>query len=295
MSLKSMTGFASGGSTFGAYSWTFEVKSVNAKGLDIRSRVPSFFDGLDIEIKKLVSKSLKRGTIFVNLTIERDGADSDFTINTDLLDSLIQTASSYADQQGIAPASIDGLLNIKGVIDFSSKGLDDDVKKQLLEALIKNLQSVLSQLIDARSSEGLRMSDILSSNMDEMLTLVESAEKSAAVRIDAVRERFQSNVERLLQDDSVTSKDRLEQEIAMLAVKADITEEIDRLRSHITEAREILNSDEAVGRRLDFLSQEFNREANTLCSKSNDKDLTRIGLAMKILIDQFREQIQNIE
>ena len=295
MSLKSMTGFASGGASFGGYSWSFEVKSVNAKGLDIRSRVPSFLDGLDIEIKKLVSQSLKRGTIFVNLTIERDGADSDFTINTDLLDSLIETASAYADRPGIAPASIDGLFNIKGVIDFSSKGLKDDVKKQLLAALMTNLQSVLSQLIDNRSSEGLRMNDVLSSNMDEMLALVESAEKSAAVRIDAIRERFQSNVERLLQDDSIVSKDRLEHEIAMLAVKADITEEIDRLRSHISEAREILNSDEAAGRRLDFLSQEFNREANTLCSKSNDKDLTRIGLAMKILIDQFREQIQNIE
>ena len=250
MSLKSMTGFASGGASFGGYNWSFEVKSVNAKGLDIRSRVPSFLDGLDIEIKKLVSSSLKRGTIFVNLTIERDGAASDFTINTDLLDSLIDTASAYADRPGIAPASIDGLFNIKGVIDFSSKGLEDDIKKQLLDALMKNLQSVLSQLIGARSSEGLRMNDILSSNMDEMLTLVESAEKSAAIRIDAVRERFQSNVERLLQDDSIVSKDRLEQEIAMLAVKADITEEIDRLRSHISEAREILVSDEAVGRRL---------------------------------------------
>lgn len=295
MSLKSMTGFASGGATFGDYSWSFEVKSVNAKGLDIRSRVPSFLDGLDIEIKKIVSQSLKRGTVFVNLTIERDGADSDFTINTNLLDSLIKTASAYADRPGIAPASIDGLLNIKGVIDFSSKGLEDDIKKQLIEALMKNLEAVVSQLVDARSSEGLRMNDILSSNMDEMLTLVTAAEKSAAVRIDAVRDRFQSNVERLMQDDSLVSKDRLEQEIAMLAVKADITEEIDRLKSHITEAREIMNSDEAVGRRLDFLSQEFNREANTLCSKSNDKDLTRIGLAMKILIDQFREQIQNIE
>ena len=295
MSLKSMTGFANGGASFGGYSWSFEVKSVNAKGLDIRSRVPSFLDGLDIEIKKLVSQFLKRGTIFVNLTIERDGAASDFTINTDLLDSLIETASAYADRPGIAPASIDGLFNIKGVIDFSSKGLEDDIKKQLLDALITNLQSVLSLLIDNRSSEGLRMNDVLSSNMDEMLALVESAEKSAAVRIDAVRERFQSNVERLLQDDSLISKDRLEQEIAILAVKADITEEIDRLRSHITEAREIMESSDAVGRRLDFLSQEFNREANTLCSKSNDKDLTRIGLAMKILIDRFREQIQNIE
>lgn len=295
MSLKSMTGFASGGASFGGYSWSFEVKSVNAKGLDIRSRVPSFLDGLDIEIKKIVSQSLKRGTIFVNLSIERDGAGSDFTINTELLDTLIKTASAYAGRPGIAPASIDGLLNIKGVIDFSSKDLDDDIKKQLLDALMKNLQSVVSQLIDARSSEGLRMKDILSSNMDEMLTLVDSADKSAAVRIDAVRDRFQSNVERLLQDDSIVSNDRLEQEIAMLAVKADITEEIDRLKSHITEARAILTSDDAVGRRLDFLSQEFNREANTLCSKSNDKDLTRIGLAMKILIDQFREQIQNIE
>lgn len=295
MSLKSMTGFASSSASHGGYSWSFEVKSVNAKGLDIRSRVPSFLDGLDIEIKKHVSNALQRGTIFVNLNIERDGADNDFTINTKLLDSLIETASSYADRPGIASASIDGLLNIKGVIDFSSKDIDEATKKQLLDALINNLQVAVSQLIEARSSEGARMQEILSKNMDEMLELVTSAEKSAAVRIDAVRERFQANVERLLQDDASISKDRLEQEIAMLAVKADITEEIDRLKSHITEAREIMESSDAVGRRLDFLSQEFNREANTLCSKSNDKDLTRIGLAMKILIDQFREQIQNIE
>lgn len=295
MSLRSMTGFASGSAAHNGYSWSFEVKSVNAKGLDIRSRVPSFLDGLDIEIKKLVSKSLQRGTVFVNLNIERDGADSDFTINSKLLDSLIETASAYSDRSGIAPASIDGLLNIKGVIDFSSKGIDEDEKKQLLTALIKHLQTVVAELIEARLGEGLRMQEILSNNMDEMLALVTSAEQSAAVRIEAVRDRFQSNVERLMQDDSSVSKDRLEQEIAMLAVKADITEEIDRLRSHITEAREIMVSPDAVGRRLDFLSQEFNREANTLCSKSNDKDLTRIGLAMKVLIDQFREQIQNIE
>lgn len=295
MSLKSMTGFASGSAAHSGYSWSFEVKSVNAKGLDIRSRVPSFLDGLDIEIKKLVSKSLQRGTIFVNLNIERDGADNDFTINSKLLDSLIETASAYSDRPGIAPASIDGLMNIKGVIDFSSKGIDEDEKKQLLTALIKHLQTVVSDLIEARLGEGLRMQEILSSNMDEMLALVASAEQCAAVRIEAVRDRFQANVERLLQDDASVSKDRLEQEIAILAVKADITEEIDRLRSHITEAREIMESSDAVGRRLDFLSQEFNREANTLCSKSNDKDLTRIGLAMKVLIDQFREQIQNIE
>lgn len=295
MSLKSMTGFASGSAAHSGYSWSFEVKSVNAKGLDIRSRVPSFLDGLDIEIKKLVSKLLQRGTIFVNLNIERDGADNDFTINSKLLDSLIETASAYSARPGIAPASIDGLMNIKGVIDFSSKGIDEDEKKQLITSLIKHLQIVVNDLIEARLSEGLRMQEILSSNMDEMLALVASAEQCAAVRIEAVRDRFQANVERLLQDDASVSKDRLEQEIAMLAVKADITEEIDRLRSHITEAREIMASPDAVGRRLDFLSQEFNREANTLCSKSNDKDLTRIGLAMKILIDQFREQIQNIE
>ncbi len=295
MSLKSMTGFANASAGHGEYNWSFEIKSVNAKGLDIRSRVPSFLDGFDIEIKKIVSNFLQRGTVFVNLAIEREGADNNFTINTKLLDSLIETASQYSNRPGIAPASIDGLMNIKGVIDFSSKGLEEDEKQQLLVALAEHLQVVMLELVDARSNEGLRMQQILSANMDEMFKLVTSAEQCAAVRMEAVRDRFQSNVERLLQDDANVSKDRLEQEIAMLAVKADITEEIDRLKSHITEAREIMESSDAVGRRLDFLSQEFNREANTLCSKSNDKELTRVGLAMKVLIDQFREQIQNIE
>ena len=295
MSLKSMTGFARGNAAHAGYSWSWEVKSVNAKGLDIRSRVPSFLDGLDIEIKKLASKNLERGTIFVNLNIERDGAGSDFTINHGLLDSLIETAAGYADKDRISPASVDGLLNIKGVIDFSSKPLADDEKSGLIKELLGHLEGVILELIEARASEGARMQDILSANMDEMLNLITSAEQCASVRMEATRDRFQANLERLLGDDNTVSQDRLEQEIAILAVKADITEEIDRLKSHVTDACEILASKGAVGRRLDFLSQEFNREANTLCSKSNDKELTKTGLAMKVLIDQFREQIQNIE
>lgn len=295
MALKSMTGFARGNAAYKGFSWTWEVKSVNAKGLDIRSRVPSFIDGLDIEIKKLASKMLQRGTVFVNLSIERDSDAMGFIVNEKLLEGLIETASHYSDRPGIAPASIDGLLAIKGVVEFTSNSLDDDEKTALTKALIADLEDVVAELIKARASEGERMQAILTDNMTELTELVKAAEKCAAVRIDAVRERFQGNLEKLLADDSQVSKDRLEQEIAILAVKADITEEIDRLNSHIVDAGELLKSEKAVGRRLDFLSQEFNREANTLCSKSNDKDLTRIGLAMKALIDQFREQIQNIE
>ncbi len=295
MSLNSMTGFARGSAAHCGYSWSWELKSVNAKGLDVRSRVPSFLDGLDIEIKKLISKSLARGTVFVNLSIEREGVSSAVSIDEALLENLIEVAAKYSDRDGIAPASIDGLFSIKGVLDFSIKALDEKEKIDLNTALIKHLAEVVSLLCDARSSEGQRMQDILLANTTEMLSLVNSAEKCAAVRIEAVRDRYKANVERLLQDDQVIDQDRLEQEIAILAVKADITEEIDRLKSHITDAHEIMAGRGAVGRRLDFLSQEFNREANTLCSKSNDKDLTRIGLAMKVLIDQFREQVQNIE
>ena len=290
-----MTGFASGSSGIDGYDWSWEVKSVNAKGLDIRCRVPSFLDGLDIEIKKLVSKSLSRGTVFINLTIDRVNSDSDYTINHKLLDSLIQTASSYADKPGISPASIDGLFNIKGVIDFSTKPIEDEEKTNLSNALILNLDEVVTKLVNARADEGLRMYEVLSANMNEMTSYIKSAEKLADTRMRDVQKRFNDNVSKLLSDDNTLSGERLEQEIAILAVKADITEEIDRLNSHVIEAHSIMKGDEASGRRLDFLSQEFNREVNTLCAKSGDKELTRVGLAMKVVIDQFREQIQNIE
>jgi len=295
MSLQSMTGFASIDGVTVGHRWAIEAKSVNAKGLDVRCRVPSFIDGLDIEIKKRVSALLKRGTVFINISVEREGGENTIAVNREKLDALVALSAEYTAKDGVAPASFEGLLALRGVLEAGANDIDEKTLEALKSNLLLGTEQAIMRLVVARASEGARMDVALRMQIDVIEALTKEAKGLAAVRMDAIRDRFTTNVNKLLEGENPLSDDRMAQEIAILAVKADVQEEIDRLNSHVADARELLSSGEAVGRRLDFLSQEFNREANTLCSKSADSDLTRVGLAMKAQIDQFREQIQNIE
>ena len=295
MGLTSMTGFARRAGSSAGFRWNWEVKSVNNKGLEVRCKFPSFLDGFDLAIKKHVSGALARGSVFINLSVERDGDDAAFVVNEDRLKSLIDVAAKYGGAKGVAQASIDGLLAIKGVVDLTANETTEEERKALEKALLADLTQLLSDVAAARAGEGERLAPMLTAQLDEIEALSIAARDAAGDRATAMQNRFRQQLAKLENSDKPVAEDRLAQEIAMIAVRADIQEELDRLDSHVIEARRLLASDKPVGRRLDFLCQEFNREANTLCSKANDSALTKIGLDLKALIDQFREQIQNIE
>lgn len=295
MSLLSMTGFARGAGSNGLFNWNWEIKSVNNKGLEVRCKLPSFLDGFDLKLKKAVSQKLARGSVYVTLSVEREGDDASFVINEERLQALIDVAARFGATEGVGTATIDGLLAIKGVVDLSSKDTSEEEREKLEGNLLQNLNEVLADLISARSSEGERMETLLVDQLSEIERLSGAARDIAGDRVEAMHARFRQQLAKLENIEKPVPEDRLAQEVATMAVKADVQEELDRLDSHVVEARKILAGQGAVGRKLDFLCQEFNREANTLCSKAGDAALTKIGLDLKAQIDQFREQVQNIE
>ncbi len=290
-----MTGFGRTNGTGHDFDWVWEVKSVNNKSLDIRVRLPALLDGFDITLKKWLSTQISRGTIFVNLTINRNATDAGFIVNEAKLQALIDIAQQYDGTASILPATLDGLLRIKGVIDEGEKGLNDKHRSELETSLKDSLADAVSALVSNRAQEGARMHEVLCKQIIEIEELVNAARIQSKDRVIVMQKRFTQQLEKLQSVSKPIDDEKLAQEIALLAVKADVMEELDRLDSHIVEAKTLLDSSEPIGRRLDFLCQEFNREANTLCAKSGDTKLTKIGLDIKTLIDQFREQIQNIE
>lgn len=295
MTMNSMTGFARGAGSALGYQWNWEVKSVNNKGLDVRVRLPSFLDGYDLAVRKIVGKALTRGSVFVALTVEAGAEEDTLIVNEVRLKALLDIAAKYQNVPGVEPASLDGLLAVKGIVDVASRDVSDDEKKGLQDALTASLKTVLGELSEARADEGERMLQVLSGQLEEVEGLAVQAREQAGDRVQAMNDRFRLQLAKLENIEKPVAEDRIAQELATLAVKADVVEELDRLDSHIEEAKSLLAANKPVGRRLDFLCQEFNREANTLCSKSGDSDLTKIGLDLKVLIDQFREQVQNIE
>jgi len=293
MALKSMTGFARTDAELGDVRFVWEVKSVNSRGLEMRLRLPPGLDRLDPEIRRLTREHLSRGSCQLSLNLDRIGSASNLVINEAALAAVTDTARHLASETGIDPPSADGLLAIRGVLE--ERGLDalddaDAVDRTVLDALAR----CLAALVAARAEEGSRLAAILTGQLDTIEKLTEAAADLAAKAPDALLTRLAEQVARLTGEASLDPQ-RLHQEVALLATKADIREEIDRLISHIAAARKLLTDDGVIGRRLDFLAQEFNREANTLCSKSFDKELTAIGLELKAVIDQLREQVQNLE
>jgi uncharacterized protein (TIGR00255 family) len=242
----------------------------------------------------LVGKSVSRGSITFNLSVERDGAGGDLLLNRQALATVLTALDELRGQVDAAPPSLDGILGLKGVLDQRDRPLSADAEEALVAAIIEAAGRALADLVVARRQEGSRLSAVLLERLDEIEALVARAEQHPSRSRDVILSRLRQQLAALA-DDATIPEDRLAQEALLLATKADIREELDRLVAHIASARQLIAGGGAVGRRLDFLAQEFNREANTLCSKSNAVELTAIGLDLKAAIDQLREQVQNIE
>jgi uncharacterized protein (TIGR00255 family) len=294
MTIQSMTGFARRSGAGGAWSWTWEARSVNGRGLDLRFRLPTGFDGVEAAGRALAAKHLQRGNVSFNLSVSRVAGGAGVSINRPLLDSLIALARDYADTPGVTPPSLDGLLAVRGVVEASETELTDTERVEMAAAVLADLEVVVAELVSARRAEGRHLHAVLSGQIDEIEALRGEAERNPARSTEAIRQRLADQVALLAGREDIDPA-RLHVEAALLAAKADVREEIDRLSAHVAQARELLGESGAVGRKLDFLAQEFNREANTLCSKSNDAALTRVGLALKAVVDQLKEQVQNIE
>lgn len=292
MSLNSMTGFARTDGASGDWKFAWELRSVNGKGLDVRMRLPPGVDGLDQTVRSQIQKSLARGNVTANLQLERDGGGDAYGINQGWLESLKKAASEAGP---VDADTVARLLTVRGVVETAQAEADDDAIAARDAAVLKSLGDGVAALVQARKDEGGRLAVILNGIVDEIEKLVEQARTSDALRPEKRRAHLQSLLSDLLAADPPVPEERLAQELAMQMTRGDIAEEIDRLTAHISQARELLASGEPVGRRLDFLAQEFNREANTLCSKSSDVELTRRGMDMKVAIDRMREQVQNIE
>ncbi len=295
MALVSMTGFADAQGGRDGARWRWEAKSVNGKGLDLRLRTPPGFDAIEPPARMLANERFRRGSIQATLTIEVPESARGLRIDAVALASAVRIAQEIATETGLPPARIDGLLALKGVIvqddvvpaDAAARGERD-------AGILETLAAAFDALARARRTEGAKLSAVLAAQIGEIERLTGEAGRLAAAQPAALRDKLAAQLKELL-DAGTVAEDRLAQEVALLAVRGDVREELDRLQSHVQEARALLASGEAVGRKLDFLAQEFNREANTLCSKSADIQLTRTGLALKAAIDQFREQAQNVE
>jgi uncharacterized protein (TIGR00255 family) len=295
MALSSMTGFARSHGTSGPYSFEWELKSVNAKGLDFRMRLPPGWDEVEPVARKRATEVLSRGTVYANLTVKRTGTVSSVRINEDILASILSVASDLSKKTGAAPPSVDGLLAVKGVIEVAEPESDEVELTTAKAAIAAGFEQALKSLVDMRRREGTSLKDILSQRIDEIERLARNAEAAPGRKPEAIRARLAEQIATLLEASDRFDSERLNQEALMMATKADIREELDRIASHVAQARELLGKGGAVGRRLDFLAQEFNREVNTCCSKSNDLELTNTGLEMKNVVEQFREQVQNLE
>ena len=293
--ISSMTGFAraSGGDEAAAWSW--EVRSVNGRALDIRCRLPQGLERLDPAVRNAVSARLRRGNVTVGLRLSQAPEAAAMRVNRAWLDELIALAADYRSTEGIAPPRLDGMLALRGVID-PAEGPEDDANATLDDgALLETLDAALAELVRERQAEGAVLAAALTERIEQIAALTRQAETLAPTRQEALGERLREQVAALVGAGAPVPEDRLAAELAMLAVKIDVTEEIDRLKSHCAAAARHLQEDGAVGRKLDFLAQEFNREANTLCSKASHAALTEVGLALKAAIDQLREQAQNVE
>ena len=288
-----MTGFARAEGDELGISWVWETKSVNGKSLDLRLRLPPGFDALEPRLRAMLAQRIRRGNISAVLAITRT-APAAVRINRDALAQLVSLMNEIADEVDAAPPRLDGVLALRGVVET----IEDDEEAMIdrrRSAVLGSWETALDRLAAARAEEGARLAPALRRQLEEMTALVRAAEDCAAAQPEAIRERLQTMLTGLADLAHGLPEERVAQEVALLLTRSDVREEIERLRAHLEQASDLLQQGEAVGRRLDFLCQELNREANTLCSKSADIELTRIGLSLKAAVEQFREQVQNIE
>jgi uncharacterized protein (TIGR00255 family) len=295
VAIDSMTGFAREAGTTGPFQWVWEIKTVNGRGLDVRLRVPPGFDALGEDARGQIQKALARGSCQVNLTLSRTAGSATVKVNENALASLTEALARLKLPDGVRPPSIDGLLAVRGVVEVEDEADDETARDELDHDLRAAVGRLIAAVREARQAEGRALAEVIEGHLAVMERLVEAAEAAPARQPEAIRARLQEQVAALLDTGGALDPARLHQEAVLLAARADIREEIDRLRAHIASARDLLRAGGPVGRRLDFLAQEFGREANTLCSKAGDVSVSRIGLDLKATVEQFREQIQNVE
>ena len=274
-------------------SWVWEIKSVNGRALDLRLRLAPGFDALEPELRAALTQRFRRGNFSANLAVTRTTPPA-LRVNREALSQLVTLINELSGEIEAAPPRLDGLLALRGVVE-SVEAEDETVIEARRREVLAGWNAALDRLAEARADEGARIAALLGSQLDEMAALVTAAADCAAAQPAAIRERLRTVLTSLADLMPSMPEERVAQEVALLAARSDIREEIERLRAHLEQAGELLQQGEAVGRRLDFLCQELNREANTLCSKSADIELTRIGLSLKAVVEQFREQVQNIE
>jgi uncharacterized protein (TIGR00255 family) len=292
-----MTGFATGKGAASGASWSWDLRSVNGKGLDLRLRVPDWIEGLEARLRARLTATIGRGNVTLNLRLARDEGAVELTVNPAGLTAVIAAmvkVETEAMQTGLslAPATAADILGLRGVLE--SRGLEAETGP-LLAALMADFETVLADFRKMRQAEGRALQGVIEGQLAQIAALVDQIAAATEARAADLASTLRANLARVLDNADGVDPQRVAQELALIAVKADVTEEVDRLRAHIDAARALLDAPEPVGRKLDFLMQEFNREANTLCSKSQHKALTRIGLDLKTVIDQMREQVQNIQ
>lgn len=295
MALQSMTGFGRSSADHHGAAITWELKSVNGKGLEARLRLPPGFERLEQPVRQAIQKRFSRGNIQAGLTLSRVGLQAQPVVNEEFLRDLAGLAQRLQEQFGVAPATADGLLALRGVLDAPEAAEDEDTRAALDAAILAALDAALGALEQARRTEGEALGVLLLAHLDTIMALTERAEADPSREPTAIRSRLTEQVRTLMDTGAPLDEARLHMEAAFLATKADIREEIDRLKTHVASGRALLAAGGPAGRKLDFLSQEFNRESNTLCAKSNAAAITAIGLELKVVVDQFREQVQNLE
>ncbi|MEQ8639474.1 MAG: YicC/YloC family endoribonuclease [Alphaproteobacteria bacterium] len=294
--LSGMTGFAEEGGAAGAVVWLWQAKSVNGRGLDLRCRLPGGLDRLEAEVRRRAQARFSRGAVSLNLRLERQDEAPAYVINRSWLDHLIGLAGDYPGRVGDGPPRLEALLAVPGVVVSAAGGsVPDDISD---DVLLAGLDHALDGLVAARLAEGAALAAVLGRLLDDIAALVTAAGAAAECQPEAMRRVLARQLADLLAagaGDSAIDPDRVAQELALLAVKGDVREELDRLAAHIAQARDLVDGGAPAGRRLDFLCQEFNREANTLCAKAQTTELTAIGLDLKQAVDRLREQAQNVE
>jgi uncharacterized protein (TIGR00255 family) len=296
--VNSMTGFAALKGNIDVAGWAWEVRSVNARGLDLRLRLPEGLDDLEAVVRKAFSAALSRGNVSINLRLFTEGGTGRMALDDGQLAVVLEALKNVENRAGdtglhLTASTAADILALRGVMEMRDNR--DDIQKDLVNAMKAQVDEILASFVAARGSEGAALVAILTEQLGRVRGLVEEATIAARTRQAQVAENLQANIAAVLDNSEGVDEARLAQELAILAVKADVTEEIDRLRAHIDAADELLVAKGAVGRKFDFLMQEFNREANTLCSKSGSTELTSVGLDLKTVIDQMREQVQNVE
>lgn len=288
--VASMTGFARAEGGHGGATWQWEVRSVNGRGLEVRAKLATGLDRLEPQVRERTAAAVARGSVSISLRVTRPGEARAVSVNRELVRVLRSVAAELGET-----VSLDAVFAVPGVVEVSDPTEDEAERERLDAAMLADLDRALADLKIARRAEGGRIGAILSGLLDEIAAITKAAAGNASAQPDLLRAKFTQRVAEMLADTPPLAPDRLAQEVALLALKADVREEIDRLGAHIAAGRDLLAEGGPVGRKLDFLTQELGREANTLCSKSADADLTRAGLALKVAIERFREQVQNLE